>query len=117
MEQKTQRALCTVEKNCGPDRAVEPHLAAPRIVALKGRSAVPLNAAVTVRAANGREVHMYGRRPQCKGKESDIFAERSGAAMYGRRPQCKGKESDIFAERSGAAMYSAFECSRYGCWP
>jgi hypothetical protein len=22
-----------------------------------------------------------------------------------------------FAKRSGAAMYSAFECSRYGCWP
>jgi hypothetical protein len=38
-------------------------------------------------------------------------------AMYGRRPRCKGKESDLFAKRSGAAMYSAFECSRCGCWP
>jgi len=27
--------------------------------------------------------------------------------MYGRRPRCKGKESDVSANRSGAAMYSA----------
>jgi hypothetical protein len=41
----------------------------------------------------------------------------SVSAMYGRRPRCKGKESDFFAKRSGAAMYPAFECSRSGCWP
>ena len=28
--------------------------------------------------------------------------------MYGRRPRCKGKESDAFARRSGAAMYPAY---------
>jgi hypothetical protein len=33
-----------------------------------------------------------------------------GRAMYGRHPRCKGKESDFFAKRSGAAMYTA--CSR-----
>jgi hypothetical protein len=27
------------------------------------------------------------------------------------------EKSDISAKRSGAAMYSAFECSRFGCWP
>ena len=37
--------------------------------------------------------------------------------MYGRRPRCKGKESDVSANRSGAAMYPAFECSRCGCGP
>src|ERR1700738_1215628 len=26
-------------------------------------------------------------------------------------------ESDVSANRSGAAMYPAFECSRFGCWP
>jgi hypothetical protein len=26
-------------------------------------------------------------------------------------------ESDGSAKRSGAAMYSAFERSRFGCWP
>ena len=36
---------------------------------------------------------------------------------YRDRPRCKGKESDFFAKRSGAAMYPAFECSRSGCWP
>ena len=39
------------------------------------------------------------------------------SAMYGRRPRCKGKESDISAKRSGAAMYAAFECGRCGRWP
>jgi hypothetical protein len=29
------------------------------------------------------------------------------SAMYGRRPRCKGKESDVSANRSGAAMYPA----------
>jgi hypothetical protein len=38
-------------------------------------------------------------------------------AMYGRRPQCKGKESDLSRNDTGAAMYPAFECSRCGCWP
>jgi hypothetical protein len=37
--------------------------------------------------------------------------------MYGRRPRCKKKESDLSAKRSGAAMYPAFECSRCGCSP
>jgi hypothetical protein len=27
------------------------------------------------------------------------------------------EESDVSANRSGAAMYPAFECSRYGRWP
>jgi hypothetical protein len=27
--------------------------------------------------------------------------------MYGRRPRCKGKESDLFAKRHGAVMYPA----------
>jgi hypothetical protein len=39
------------------------------------------------------------------------------SAMYGRRPRCKGKESDFFAKRSGAAMYPAFECSRLAAGP
>jgi len=38
-------------------------------------------------------------------------------AMYGRRPRCKGKESDVSANRSGAAMYPASKCSRSGCGP
>jgi hypothetical protein len=29
----------------------------------------------------------------------------------------RDKESDLFANRSGAAMYPAFKCSRCGCWP
>ena len=32
-------------------------------------------------------------------------------------PAVQGKKSDNSAKRSGAAMYSAFECSRFGCWP
>jgi hypothetical protein len=39
------------------------------------------------------------------------------SAMYGRRPRCKGKESDVSANRSGAAMYPAFECSRLAAGP
>ena len=27
------------------------------------------------------------------------------------------EESDVFANRSGAAMYPAFECGRFGRWP
>ena len=36
-------------------------------------------------------------------------------AMYGRRPRCKGKESDLSRNDTGAAMYSASKCSRCGC--
>jgi hypothetical protein len=38
-------------------------------------------------------------------------------AMYGRRPRCKGKESDFSRNDTGAAMYPASECSRCGCGP
>jgi len=46
-----------------------------------------------------------------------VWSGPSRCAMYGRRPRCKGKESDGSANRSGAAMYSASECSRSGCGP
>jgi hypothetical protein len=36
---------------------------------------------------------------------------------YGRRPRCKGKESDFFAKRSGAVMYPAFERGRLTAGP
>jgi hypothetical protein len=42
---------------------------------------------------------------------------RAAKRLYGRRPRCKGKESDFFAKRSGAAMYPAFECSRLAAGP
>jgi hypothetical protein len=32
---------------------------------------------------------------------------RWGAAMYGRRPPCKGKESDLSRNDTGAVMYPA----------
>jgi hypothetical protein len=42
---------------------------------------------------------MYGRRPRCKGKESDLFAKRSGAVMY---PACFRLEDCLL--RDAAAM-------------
>jgi hypothetical protein len=38
-------------------------------------------------------------------------------ALYGRRPRCKGKESDLSRNDTGAAMYPASRCSRSGCGP
>ena len=37
--------------------------------------------------------------------------------LYGRRPRCKGKESDLLRNDTGAVMYPASECSHSGCGP
>ena|ERR1700738_3628077 len=44
-------------------------------------------------------------------------ASRQLCAMYGRRPRCKGKESDLSRNDTGAAMYPASRCSRSGRGP
>jgi hypothetical protein len=37
--------------------------------------------------------------------------------MYGRRPRCKGKESDLSRNDTGAVMYPAFERGRRAAGP
>jgi hypothetical protein len=52
--------------------------------------------------ALGNIVGGWSAYPPILSVNADIPARQLGA-MYGRRPQCKGKEPDFFAKRSGAA--------------
>ena len=57
---------------------------------------------------NGLELTQMIRQP---GTNADPYVPCMDDARGAR------EKLDISAKRSGAAMYSAFERSRYGCWP
>jgi hypothetical protein len=59
-------------------------------------------------------------RPHVRQIDETLLQRTAGPyiwVMYGRRPRCKGKESDFFAKRSGAVMYPAFERGRLTAGP
>jgi hypothetical protein len=65
----------------------------------------------------GRRISDLGHQRRCRSGAVIRSCPKGGVHFRRQRPRCKGKESDLFAKRSGAAMYSASECSRSGCGP
>ena len=71
------------------------------------------------KAKNKRHHIIFGRRGSGK---SSLLHKVAADLTISRTPcmdDARGarEKLDISAKRSGAAMYSAFERSRYGCWP